>query len=278
MGAKQSSGLYGPVPGKFDQLNISESTIQAYFNEISDEAKLEVKSVYDPKANVIAWMYRDSDVLATRYNNILFFNTSLEAFYPWKFSTLVGTGKPYIKGFFISERENTYELTTDIDPSFIEYVTMKVDEVRLAQASSASFIDWLGEGVGISYDSYLEAGFELFDDAMRDKNITYLFAYLRRTETEFDGEELDDPSSCYLTIKWDWASGSHSNKWTTPTQVYRSTRLLLDNPDTGFGMVVTKNKVRGNGKAIQFRFGTDEPGKNFDLQGWSIAVTGNTSP
>ena len=37
-----------------------------------------------------------------------------------------------------------------------------------------------------------------------------------------------------------------------------------------FPVVVTKNKIRGIGRALQFRFECSEIGKNFDLLGWSV--------
>jgi hypothetical protein len=278
MGVQQSVGMYGPISGSFDKMNISEQTIQSFYNGIADAAKVEVKGLFDPKANVVMWLYRDSAVLASQYNSVLIFDLILEAFYPWRFSKPSGDSHR-IKGFYVSNKLNTYTIDTDIDPSQVEYISLLGTSLRVSQVRSGEFVDWPTlDGVGVAYNSYIETGYELFDDAMRSKNITYLFAYLKRTETEFVDGELDDPSSCYLTVKWNWSSGIHSNKWTDPVQIYRPGRLLLDNPDTGFGMIITKNKVRGNGKAIQFRFGTDEARKNFDLQGWSVAVSGATVP
>jgi hypothetical protein len=273
MGVTQNQGQYGPILGAFDKTNISETSIQAFYNDISDDIRAEAKGVYDAKANTVVWLYRDDDIAANQYNRVLILDMTLQAFYPWKFSMV--TGGPKIKGLYATTRENTYSIDTDIRPSFVEYVVCRGTELRIAQANSGEFTDWFTyDGTGVTYDSYIEAGYELLDDAMRDKNITYLFVYLTRTEDE-DG---NNPSSCKMRVKWDWATGSQSNKWTTETEVYRPGIILPGNADTGFGMVVTKNKVRGNGKAIQFRFGTDEAGKNFDLNGWSIAVTGNVSP
>lgn len=181
---------------------------------------------------------------------------------------------------YISNRLNSYTIPTDIKPSSVEYILEDGTNLRIAQVRSGSFTDWnTFDGAGVAYDSYVEAGYELFDDAMRNKNITYLFSYLTRTETSADVNGiLDYPSSCKMQVKWNWASGEQSNKWTPEVEVYRPPQLLLDNPDTGFGMVVTKNKVRGNGKAIQFKFRCSDPGKNFDLNGWAIEVSGNVTP
>lgn len=276
MGLTRSEGGFSPVSG-FSKVNVTEQTIQSFYNDISDDIRKEVIGLFDPKSNIIMWLYRCDEIAATQYNRVLLFDLTLQAFYPWQFSQLLSG--PRIKGIFSSVRETSYELETDIKPLSIEFIVSNEEILRIAQIKSSRFTDWYSyNNEGIEYDSYVESGYELFDDAMRDKNITYIFTYLTRTETEASGDEADDPSSCKMRIKWDWASGSHSNKWTSEVEVYRPGPILFDNPDTGFGMVVTKHKVRGNGKAIQFRFGTDEAGKNFDLNGWSIAVSGNVSP
>jgi hypothetical protein len=279
MGVTQSNlGIYGPVSGSqatTNKINISEQTIQTYYNKIGDDARSDVKGVFDAKRNCIYWLYRE-DASSTNYDKVLIFDLTLGAFYPWKFSPSTGG---VIKGVYISTKNNTYTIPTDIQPSQLEFIVTHNTGVRIAQARSGTFTDWYSiDNVGITYDSYIETGYELFADAMRKKNITYLFTYLTRTETSVISGSPDYPSSCQLTVKWEWSSSSGSNRWTTPVEVYRPGRLLLDAADTGFSMVVTKNKVRGNGKAIQFRYGTSDAGKNFDLVGWSIAVTGNPIP
>ena len=279
MAVTQSNlGVYGPVSGSqatTDKINISEQTIQSYYNEIPDSARADVKGVFDPKRNCIYWLYRE-DATANNFDKVLVFDLTLGAFYPWKFSASAGG---VIKGIYVGNRNNTYSIPTDIQPSQIEYIVSHGTSIRISQARSGTFTDWYSiDSVGVTYDSYIETGYELFADAMRKKNITYLFTYLTRTETAVVSGSPDYPSSCQMRVKWEWSSSTGSNKWTTPVEVYRPGRLLLDTADTGFSMVVTKNKVRGSGKAIQFRYGTSDAGKNFDLVGWSIAVTGNPIP
>ena len=82
-----------------------------------------------------------------------------------------------------------------------------------------------------------------------------------------------------MQTKWDFASSSYSGKWTNKTQVYKLPLLFVPNDlslDTGYPIVITKHRVRGNGKAIQFRFETSELGRDFDLLGWSVQFTGGS--
>ncbi len=308
MGMSQKVGAYGPVLGIFESSNISETTVQEFYNNISEDAKRECKAIFDTKNNRISWLYRDDDVGVNQYNRVLHFDIALKAFYPWKFSTL--DQSPYfVKGFYrgdrlteVSENDaivgNGIQIisqgdTVEVDatkyqqePTTVEYLAMRGDEGRFCQTSSTEYVDWYSvNNVGTNYESFVQTGYNLFEDGMRNKRITYVMPYLRRTETGWAtvGEEavLENPSSCYMTVKWDWANSPVSNKWTTPVQVYRQSRFLAMPPgeyDTGFPMVITKNKVRGNGRAIQFKFGTDEPGVDFDLYGWALALTGNSIP
>jgi hypothetical protein len=274
MGVEQDKNSYTSI-ASFSKTNVSEQTIQAFYNAISDTARSNVKGIFDPKSNCIYWLYNES-AGTNSYDKILILDLTLSSFYPWKFSQSSG---PAIKGIYVGNRNNTYTIPTDIEPSQVEYISVNGTEIRICQSRSGTFTDWYSvDNIGVTYSSFMEAGYELFEDAMRKKNITYLFAYLTRTDTNVINGQPDYPSDCTLQVKWDWASGQNSNKWTTPVQLYRPGRLLFNTADTGFSMVVTKNRVRGNGKAIQFRFGTSEPGKNFDLVGWAIAVSGNPIP
>lgn len=306
MGMQAKSGMYGPIPGAFDRANISESTIQTFFNNIDDTIKAEVKGAYDARNNRVLWLYRDGDADSSQYNRVLVFDVSLNAFYPWKFSSL-STDTPVIKGLYVSERLTTTEdadqvvvggvpvtvASEEVEitsqninryPSTVEYLAIQNGKGRFCTVDNPSFVDWeQADGTGAAYNSFIETGYELFNDAMKRKNITYLFTYLRQTETTSTPEpSTDDPSSCYMTVKWDWANSPVANKWTTPVQVYRPGRGFIPmnagSFDTGYPIVVTKSKIRGNGKAIQFRYGTDEPHRNFDLHGWAISVTGDTVP
>ena len=309
MGMQQKMGQYGPIPGSFDRNNLSENTVQTLYNDIDESIKREAKGVYDARNNRIVWMYRDEDVEPYQYNRMLIFDLTLGAFYPWKISG-ASPSWPVLKGMLVGDRLNIevnqdsivvdgvplqvdgvevevgYPTVTNY-PTSVEFIAELGGKAYFSQLNNAGFGDWISvNNVGLSYDSYVETGYELFNDAMRKKNITYIFTYMRKTENgwfinENQEPELNDPSSCYLRVKWDWANSGASNKWTTPVQVYRPGRPFATDDgtyDTGFPIVISKSKVRGNGKSVQFRYGTDELGRNFDLHGWSIAATGNTVP
>lgn len=146
------------------------------------------------------------------------------------------------------------------------------------------FRDWYRQDVeGVNYTGYLVPGYDFGDNQGGDKNMQalYVTVFMRRTETgvDADGEPIN-PSSCSLQGRWDWTDSSASNRWSQSQEVYRHNRgWLADVPgdfDTGEQVVVTKNKVRGRGKALQLKF-TSANDKDMQILGWAITYLGNTN-
>lgn len=312
----QKTGIFGPVEGNFDKINMSQETIQSYFNEdIPATSKLYVKSAYDPATNTVQWIWSSASAPGPyRYDRVLNYDISLQAFYPWSVSS--AEGRPYISGIFVTPSLSSSEEEEDVTvsgvtvtltstgedvtafadvltsrQSFLKYITaVPVDDsyqFTFSEFTNGNFSDWeTFDNPGYSYLSFLETGYELLEDASRKKQATYITSYFRRTEENFvsdgvDSYTFDKPSSCLFRAKWDFSNSAISGKWSRLIEAYRLSRvpgfdesdLAFDN---GFPVVVTKNKVRGTGRSIQFRFECSTIGKNFDLLGWSTAFTGNT--
>jgi hypothetical protein len=288
IGMSQKSGMFGPIEGSFERTNVSEQTIQSFYtHDIPEASKRYAKGVYDPATNAIQWLFRSGTTPSSyMYDRVLTFDMTLGAFYPWT----VSTAGPYISDIFITLTLNELTDQESIRSTFIKYLcAVPVGtnyKFTFGYFKSSQFADWYTyDGVGTAYTSFVETGYELLEDAMRKKQAPHVFCYFRRTEENYveDGSDytVDKPSSCYFQVKWDWANTSNSNKWSSKIQVYRHRRQpqFSDDDltfDTGFPIVVSKNKVRGSGKAIQFRFESDEIGKDFDLLGWSVPFEGNT--
>ena len=289
MAMSQKQGLFGSVEGVFDRQNITEQTIQSFFNNISDNAKKYAKAVYDPATNIIQWLYKD-DTITERYvyNHVLNLDLSLQAFYPWDIST--APGYPKIVGVVTTPNLTGYTgpLKTSVRKTFIKYSVMTGEgsnyRSNFAIFKDINFADWSSWNTGLKYTSYLETGYEILEDALRKKQIPWVVTYLKRTEENFipiaGDYTVDRPSSCLFQVKWDWSSSSKSNKFSTKREIYRINRAPAVPTDltfdTGFPVVVTKHKVRGSGKSIQFRFESDAIGSDFDLLGWAVNFAGNT--
>lgn len=288
---QQASGQFGPIPGRFGNTNIAEQTIQTFYNNIPGDSKHSAKSVLDTNNNVIYWLYNSQGTTNCDYDSVLAYDVTLQAFYPWKF-TRINNG-PRITGLFLDEgylessvqdiimdggvvvTDGEVPITVDVSsyglkPSAVYYLTYIPSSGQTVSAPvSFDYVDWKEyDSVGVSYDSYIITGYELNNDAMRNKQIVYLFAHFQKTEDA----SWNNRSSCKMTARWDWAGVDNQRKWSSEIEAYRPRTINLTD------VVISKNKVRGSGKAVQFRFGTNEPGRTFNLLGWSVEYSGVTQP
>jgi hypothetical protein len=237
------------------------------------------------------------------------FDLTLGAFYPWTISS--DDDDNHICGIFTTPRFNNAEeevaVYSGVDPvidgsspvvvtqniftlstSTIKYITVAEDQFSIAAFDNTNFVDWETEdGTGDEYTSFVETGYELLDDAMRNKQAPWIYCYFKRTETGYepDGDDftLVNKSSCTFRTKWNWTGASTSNKWSEAREVYRLLRLppLDENDlelDDDWRVIVTRNKVRGIGRALQFRFECSDRERDFNLLGWSAQYRQNTVP
>lgn len=302
---------------QFDTLsvtNITENTIQRDYVAIPVEKKPFVTTLTDATDRKIYWLYNNdsSDVLTTRYNRALIMDTRTGSFYDHEFST--GEGYPFVAGGFIKppveEVEFNYNVLVGTDnvvegtdnviladtatttiggSSVIKFLTFVEDggnwDYTFSEYKDRGFVDWYTyDSTGLDFSSYVETGYELLGDSMRDKQTTYVFAYFNRTEENFvdngSGVVFDYPSSCRMFAKWDWTSTNTANRWSDPQQVYRFLRNYVPAVgafDYSHDVIETKNKVRGKGKSVSLRF-ESEAGKDFQLLGWAINYTAESKP
>lgn len=280
-------GQFGPVEGVFDRVNISEETIQHFYNnKIPEIRKGCAKGIYDPGTNTIQWLFSDDETLPVySYNRVLNLDLNLQAFYPWSVKSDEGY---IINGAVLSTQLQKVD-HPQIPESFVKFsfqVPAPDDYVQFSWGYfyNNNFADWqFKDGTGVPYLSFVETGYELLDDAMRKKATPWIYTYFRKTEENFKPENgdytVDKPSSCLIQVKWNWANSPASGKYSTKFEAYRHTRLPMFEDtdlkfDTGFPLVQTKHKVRGQGRSIQFRLENDKIGHDFDLIGWAVSYTG----
>lgn len=147
------------------------------------------------------------------------------------------------------------------------------------------FRDWyIKNTAGVTFLGTVVPGYDFGQDqgAVKPIQALYVWTYFRRTETGVDaGGNPLNPSSCLMRGRWDWADSNAGGKWSTAYQVYRHRRLWIaptipaSDYDDGYPVVVTKNKVRGRGKALQLAL-TSEADKDMQVLGWAIDYIGNS--
>lgn len=284
---KQNEGMFGPVSNSFNTSNITETIIQSFYNdEVSPSSRLRVKGRYDPTNNTVQWLFKNDDAPGDYfYNRILNFDMTLEAFYPWTLAKSEDAG-PFLCGSYISQAINETRRNR-----LTRYIALIPNPggtycVAFCEFKSFNFTDW-DQFDPAAYESYLITGYELLDDAMRNKELSHIHTYFNKTETMFvdegDGDySVDRPSSCKFQVRWDWADSAASGKWTREVEAYRHRRLPPVNTanlafDNGSAVVISKNRIRGHGRAIQFKFSSDKVGHDFDLLGWAAHYTGNAN-
>ena len=304
------------VSSRFKAQNISLVSIQTHYLNISDLGKKHAKGMYDEKENRVRWLYNDSDSYSetsfvNKYNKELVFDLTLRAFYPQTISSL-DSNSPYIADyvqipeFSITESTSDVQIASGSDNVIVSsgdqvqvttssvgsagddfrFLTIHTTNFTISQYKDTTFVDWktAGSGTGKAFESFLITGYELFNDAMREKSIPYIWFYFTRTEDGFtaSGDDfiLDNQSSCKVKAQWQWANHTNSGKWGTEFQTYRLNRLYTptgasDDFNYGEEVIVTKSKLRGSGKALSLYI-KSETGKDMKLLGWAVQALAQT--
>ncbi len=149
--------------------------------------------------------------------------------------------------------------------------------------SATKFADWYTyNNAGVEQDAYLLTGYNMGNNGpARAKTGQYLTVFMQRTETGFDEDAIPlNESGCLLQTRWDFTDNAYAGKWQDEVQVYKQRRPFFVNPeavfDDGYPLVASRNKLRGRGKSVQFKFSSQE-GKDMKLIGWTGTFVGNTN-
>lgn len=301
--------VFDETTGGLKSENLSLTSVQTLYNKIPDKGKEFCRAVFDDKNNTIRWLYNDGVLYAgeSKYNRELVLDLTLGAFYPNTVDTSIVYIADLVKIPDYAESQSVDEVVVGVDPVVVTSLTEVVVPITnveyresnvyylavnnnyqftFAKYRGTTFYDWVSGTGGINYSSYLVTGYEVFGEIMRKKYVPYLFVYLDRTENGYktvgSNLELKGPSSCMVQAQWNWANSENSGKWGTPFQAYKLLRNYTptgasDLFDYGDRVVVTKNKLRGSGKALSLKI-YSEAGKDMKLLGWAMPVTGNSTP
>lgn len=300
-------GIYTLVPAgdgfSFNAVNISQSTIQGFYDEISDSAKDQVVGAYDGFNKRVVWMYpSNSESVSGKLTKALWLDEVISAFYPWEISE--STSDEYIVfPFFLKGSTRT---VTDYDvvdssgnlvvdslgnqvivqrgvggsgPVQIKMLTRTAtsDRISFTGFTGTDFLDW---GT-TEYSSYVEGPYDFSGDLTTKKSNIYITTYFKTTETGVtegvDGSiNLDRPSSCLMSTFWDY----RTNASQTPQEVYRLKELpiltgsgSLDYPTT---VITSRLRIRGRGRSFRIRFESSDA-NDFHLLGYDVITKSKAS-
>jgi len=264
--------------------NITQSTIQSEIAKIGNDALPYVEGVYDPLEREVKFLYSTAlDTFSMYKNKLLTSDLVLKA---WYTGTLAGDNtSPFMVGGF--KTLNISSVAPDYE-SMLRYVNMKptsatTTEFYISALYDNRLVDWYtNDGVGKQYISSLDAVHELLGDAMRTKHVSEVHLFFKRTENTITNGVLDNPSSCFMQYRFDWADDASSGLYSKLEQAYKFNRPFTIPSGTGtfpftYGqeVIVTKHSVRGGGRAIQLHVESDGA-NDIQLLGWAVMYTGNT--
>lgn len=301
-------GIYVIGPDQFQSVtvqNISQKTIQSYYENLSPMSKENAIGVYDLFSKKVRWVFNQGVPFDSSSECFeLVFDTVVGCFYPNRIGSIQNQVEvtslfltsPYVVGLSdVAVMVDTEDVYTPAGLVTVE------QEVRRSGIQAVKYLAWLNQGgqlvIGFSYynntsfrdwenvdgagvdaKAFLISGAQTVGDSAIDKQVPYITMHFIRTENgrTADGEPINQ-SSCLMRCQWDFSNSPESNKWSPLVQTYRyvSPKLILDtNYDNGFEILSTKNKLRGRGKAFALYLETEEY-KDCRILGWNIAINGN---
>ena len=306
------------VTDRIEAQSLTQQTIQTYYDStIPAVSKLYAQGSYDSVTGRVTWGWNSGGNETNyryKFNRALVFDSNIGGFYPWSFGELA-SNSPYVFGVFtVPSIGNVKETDTVIQASSGETVIRQSDsetvvadvevlrggstttvfiiaepgtnesEITFAQLNDDSFVDWKAkDNTGINFTSSFETGYLLEGNVTSRRQAPHVFVYTKRTETGYvasgDSYVLQNPSSCYMQARWDFANHTNSSKYGRRQQVYRIVKDYDNTPssldfDSGFPVTITRNKVRGSGKSLHLFFDSED-GKDFDIYGWAVHYSDN---
>lgn len=286
-----AEGIYILQPGStIPQVkSLTYDTFKSFYETIPMASKRYARGFYDKTDGIMRWIYRSEstvDVTATyEYDRILNYNMRTNAFYPWtiggsdvKINSILSTelvtnpvnalnvvdgGNNVVDGS--GNQVITYSSSTSddqqFDKYFVSYANSGSYKFTFANRTASDYVDFYTyDTTGADYSSYLVTGYKLPGLGVSKVQPCWVQVYSR----------LDAPVTYKFQAIWDFA--------TTPNDTGRwSTNQYVQHTDTDYSNATKRLKVRGHGKALQFRV-SSVSGEPFDIIGWSSLQTINGVP
>lgn len=280
---------YDRNSGLINAQNMTVGRVNTYWNSIP-ESKLDgIRLDYDDaKKRLYTLVSRATlhtkalsyAVPANRYTEALVYDFRIGeggAFYKLSMPLrLSGDSAGYIGGMTILDTSDNSGRNKKVKFVYVRTATGKLREIAFCDMENSTFTDISGE----EHVPFFRAAYDNTGDWHKVKrNIFCVYMFMGRTEqgfTEQDDELVPiNPGSVLLQARWDWSDSSTSGKWSNPVQAYRPRAAIYNptsvasTPEDGFPVIVTKNKIRGSGRALAL-YVYGEAGKDAHILGWLI--------
>lgn len=255
--------------------NISSQKINTFWNNITDNVKSRIMCDYDDAQKRVYVSYGGNSAVKLQNSLVLGMDVGQGgAFYtitlPYR---ATGTGQGYTLGQFVLESGDNANVSKKM--KWVVVDGADPDVIHIADMAQSGYQDiTLNQTPPYATFAHDNTG----DWTKRRYVSQYVFCFMAKTETGYvavDDELMPvNPSSLLLQGRWDWADHANSGKYSAQQQIYRHRREYVptsesDGFDDGSPVVITRNKLRGSGRALQLRIdGQDD--KDAHLLGWAI--------
>lgn len=286
-----SEGIYLLEAGQNGPMikSLTYDTFKGFFDSIPVSSKRYARGFFDKTDGIVRWLYRSTTTNSVdetyEYDRILNYNFRTNAFYPWTISasnvkvhSLISTelvSRPINLNTVIDSGGNfvidssgnqviSFSASGSEDQQFDKYLVSYAEsgsyKFTFANRHDGLYRDWdVYEPVGVDYGGYFIAGYKLPGAGLRKAQTNYIEIYSR----------VDDPVGYKFQGLWDFANTSDTNRW--------SSLQTVTHDDTDYGSARRRLKVRGHGKALQYKVSAI-PDQPFDIIGWSAGQTINGVP
>lgn len=286
--------------------NITDDTIKTYYESVPLVCKQHASATFNRTDRVVYFMYSDTDTALTTYgkffkNTILKYDVGLKSFYIERitngyphivsvantteiftttqaFDVVVGDDEVVANGYDVTALADIIDSATS-QPKFLTVsYSAPTYSVTFSEYNNSreDFLDW-----GSNENSaYIITGYNMGGvGPVRQKTAPFITVFAKKTETFLDADLLPTTSSSIkMQTRWDFTDNAYPGKWSTEYEVYRQLRPYFTNStgalEDGYPLVITKNKVRGRGRALQIKWSAGA-GKDMQLVGWSVNFLGN---
>lgn len=289
-----TGAIYRLTPNQFGDLEVVDMTtasLKAYYGGVLEQNKIRAMGSMNKYTNVVHWVFNNSNDIAIRGNRIteLRYDVSRNAFFPMELS-LEPTFIPSLLGSFLSVDRDASGIvpvrpvTGGVEASN----TMKYWGVRrnssgqlvlfFSKYTDPTYADWGGWGVSaVDAPAHILTGDQTGGDLGVGKQMQYLTMLFRNIESVYGASTLLGEGSCLGRVQWEFTDLALAGRWSSLMQLYRKSRVFNvsdTNSHDGHEMVITKTRLRGQGRAFCFYL-TTEPLKGLNLIGWNLTATAN---
>lgn len=275
--------------GLVNAVNLTVARVNTYWNTIPESKLNSLRLDYDDaKKRMYALISKETqhtrDITyvppANVYTEALVLDFRIGeggAFYKLSMPlALAGDDAGYIGGLTVLDGADNSSSNRKVKYVYVRTATDLEDVVAFCDTENQTFTDISGdEHVPFFQASYDNTG----DWHKRKRAANFVYMFMGRTETGYEavGDEVApiNPGSVFLQGRWEWADSGNSGKWSNPVQVYRPRGIynLWTTPEvgnqSGYPVVVTRNKLRGSGRALSL-YVNGEEGKDAHILGWLI--------